>query len=136
MGKNADILRDFIANIKPVTGFKVVSAFIDDFITDTDKKFQNQIVINPPLLPADNETFDEKAYNADSKLLIEIYSARMITAVETYDIVYDKLTQNKDNFLVSIQSIGEGTPSTIIEGATSIKVLTIPVVFDYRYTNP
>lgn len=131
---SSDIFKNFVSVIKPVTGFKIVGAFIDDFILDVDKKFQDQIVINPPLLPAENYTFDSDSYNADSELLIEIYSTSMRKAVETYDLIQAKILDNKDSLIVQNIRLGTGTPATFVEGSHSIKVLAIPVSFDFRYS--
>ena len=132
---SADIYKNFIATIKPITGFKVVGAFIDDFVTDSNSKFQNQVVVNPPILPAETQTFDGNDYTANSELLIEVYARTTKDVVQAYDLVQDKILSNKSSLIVGDIEMGTGTLATFVEGGVTIKVMTIPVTFSYGYRN-
>lgn len=134
MVHSEDIYKSFYNVIKPITGFKVVQAFIDDFIIDTNKKFKNQIVITPPTLPSENLTFDEDFYKGDSSITIEIFASTMKSATIAYDELCTKLLSNKGDLIVGNIKLGASQPSSVIEGGTSIKIIPIIVSFDYRFS--
>ena len=133
MAYSEDIYKDFVSVIKPVTGFKVVQAFINDFVEDNNKKFVNQIVITPPSLPANNYSFDTTSYKGDSSIVIEIYASTMKNAVLAYDIVFNKILSNRNNFMVTIDNIGDAESTSVNAGGSNIYIFTIPVYFKFDF---
>lgn len=134
MAYSEDIYKDFVSVIKPVRGFKVVQAFINDFLEDTSKKFVNQIVVTPPSLPANNYSFDTTSYKGDSSIVIEIYASTMKNAVLGYDTVFSKILSNRNNFIVTIDNFGDAESTSINAGGSNIYIFTIPIYFKFDFT--
>ena len=133
MVHSADIYKNFVSVIKPITGFKITQAFIDDFIETPSKKFQNQIVITPPQLPAVNYSFDDNSYNGDSTITIEIFASKLKDATTAYDLVCDKILSNKSAFIVQIRGLGDTSSSSVNAGGTNIHIVPIIVSFGFDF---
>ena len=132
-----DILKSFIAVIKPITGTKVVTSYIDDHIETTGKKFQDQIVVNFPEVQSDNQSFDTDVYVSSGTIYIELYSTSAKKTTILYDTVATKILSNKATFAssgVSIKGIGSSNLATYQEGAVSIKKITLPVTITQTFS--
>ena len=99
-----------------------------------NKKFQNQIVITPPVLPSENYTFDDNQYTADSSITIEIFATSMKDATIAYDTVCTKILSNKSDLIVGNIKFGDTETSSVIVGGTSIKIVPIIISFDYGFS--
>lgn len=134
MGINSNILKEFIAVLKPITSAKTVTSFVDEFLDDNEGLTKNQIVVQPKALRKENYTFDGNTYRASSGMTIEVYAKTTKECIQILDDVQHTLSSNRATLSVDNLQFGESDIATIQIGAKTMKILPIPITFDLYWS--